>query len=640
MLAFIPDTNFVDESINGYLLRLADENFLGSINTLLRPTGVRFKASYTDVELASIAHYHGLDEQRLRRLSKFPTINGSIAGGYFLRKAAVAVCSECLRNSGYIRQAWHHELITACPTHKVLLMEHCPACESLLELNRGAVCLCRCGFDLTKASARPADAANSFISSVLMAAHQHQVVLGGLSVEQGVPSDVDKFLLFLANLTLSTPARKNAAISFLQALKINQACFEIAQDLQERFRVFVQGKVQLANQLESSRFIHNLGTWYKELNSAHASEAYAGIRATAYRVILEQANAPINRKMKQIGAELLGLKASFTATEAARLLGSSTDRIVSFVKTDKLPGKILKGASVEFCLVERAAVEAQQRAAAGLIAGKDLLKTLNITRRVRERLVECGVLTRVSDAEKPLFAKGDYRLQDIQRLIKTLADYCNPIEARSLIGLDEISGKRFSNHQANELYRQIFAGHIRPVLRTPGMHGLAAFKFDQGEINGRIRQEQSLFELTITDLTKITRWKHETIKSWLNSGLLPFRSEAHDGKRRVFISIASLVTFLSTYIVAADAAERMGSQSVWLTKALATKGVLAKGGHLTGNGSQRGLLLSADALINVATGRASDWRRGRGGETTVEMPRYSTMAQLANELFNEGAWTC
>jgi hypothetical protein len=196
-------------------------------------------------------------------------------------------------------------------------------------------------------------------------------------------------------------------------------------------------------------------------------------------------------------------------------------------------------------------------------------------------------------------------------LVKTLADYCNPVEASSVIGLDEISGKRFSNHQANELYRQIFAGHIRPVLRTPGIPGLAAFKFDQGEINGRIRQEQSLFELTITDLTKITRWKHETIKSWLSSGLLPFRSEAHDGKRRVFISIANLVTFLSTYIVAADAAERMGSQSVWLTKALANKGVLTKGEHVTGNGSQRGLLLSADALINVATGRAPDWRRER-----------------------------
>jgi hypothetical protein len=640
MLAFIPDTKFVDESLNGYLLRLADENFLGSINTLLRPTGARFKASYADLELASIAQCHGLDEQQLRRLSKFPTINGSLARGYFLRKAAVAVCSECLRESGYIRQAWHHELITACPTHQVLLMEHCPECGSLLELNRGAVCQCRCGFDLTASSARPADAANLFISSVLMTEHQGQVVLSGLNDEQSVPSDVDKFLLFLANLTLTTPARKNAAISFRQSLEINQACFEIAQDLPARFRVFVQGKVLLANQLESSRFIHNLGTWYKELNSAYASEAYAGVRATAYSVILEQANAPINRKMKQIGAELLHLKSSFTATEAARLLGSSTDRIVSFVKTGKLPGKILKGASVEFCLVERAAVEAQQAAAAGLIAGKDLLKSLNITRRVRERLVECGVLTRVADAEKPLFAKGDYRLQDIQRLTETLADNCNPVEVLSVIGLDEISGKRFSNHQANELYRQIFAGHIRPVLRTSGMQGLAAFKFDQSEINSRIRQEQSLFELTITDLTRITRWKHETIKSWLNSGLLPCRSEAHDGKRRIFISIANLVTFLSTYIVAADAAERMGSQSVWLTKALATKGVQAKGGHVTGHGSERGLLLSADALINVATGRAPDWSRGRELETTLEMPRYSTMAQLADDVLNEGVWTC
>lgn len=611
MLAFIPDEHFADESLNGYLLRLAEENFLSSTNALLRPTGIRRKAHYSESERAIIAEYHGLEVQRLDQMAAFSAINGSITNGYFSRKAAVGVCPDCLRESGYIRQAWHHELFTACPKHQALLLVQCPDCESPLELSRGALSRCGCGFEFTEAAVRPADAANIFVSSVLMARREHQSMLRGLSDEPGIPDDVDKFLLFLANLTLVVPQRKNAAIEFQRALQINNACYAIAQDLPARFRAFVQQKVQEANQLESSRFVHNLGAWYKELNSTFASTAYASIRAEAYGVILGQANAPINRKMKHIGAELLGLKSTFTAAEAARLLGSSPDRIVSFVKTGKLAGKILNGASVEFCLVERTAVEAQQQAAAGLIAGKDLLKSLNITRRVRERLVECGVLTRVADAEKPLFAKGDYLRQDIQRLIKTLADCCNPVEASSVIGLDEISGKRFSNHQANELYRQIFAGHIRPVLRTPGIPGLAAFKFDQGEINGRIRQEQSLFELTITDLTKITRWKHETIKSWLSSGLLPFRSEAHDGKRRVFISIANLVTFLSTYIVAADAAERMGSQSVWLTKALATKGVLTKGEHVTGNGSQRGLLLSADALINVATGRAPDWRRER-----------------------------
>ena len=609
MLAFIPETDFADESLNGYLLRLAEENFLGSTTALLRPIGIRLKAQYSPRELQAIAEYHGLELQQLQRLASFPTINGSLVTGAFMRKAAIAVCPECLGQADYIRQAWHHELFTACPTHRVLLMEQCPECDAPAELNRGAVSRCRCGYALSEARGRPADAANLFISSVLLAEPSRPCVLSGLSDEPGVPEDVDKFLLFLANLTLPTPQRKNAAISFHRALEINEASFVLAEDLPERFRVYVQNKVQAANQLKSSRFVHNLGPWYKELNATFTSAAYSSVRATVCSVMLEQADAPINRKMKYIAAELLGLKKTFTASEAARLLGSSPDRIVSLVKTGQLSGEIMSGAAVEFCVVDRSAVEAQQQSAKGLVAGKELLSLLNISRRVRERLLASGVLSRVTGSDKPLFAKGDYRMEDIQHLVDTLAEGCRHVASTSGLGLDDISGKRFSNQQMHELYRLIFSGQIKPVVRDAGIQGLAAFRFDHDELLGHLRQEPTLPELSITDLTKVTRWKHETIKAWIDRGLLPARIEFDEGKHRVFISVANLVTFLSRYVVAADAAERLGSKSIWLTKSLKTKGVLAQGAHATREGSQRGVLLSADALINVASGRSSDWAR-------------------------------
>lgn len=637
MLAFIPEAHYVDESLNGYLLRLAEENFLGSTPTLLRPTGIRFKTHYSEGERSAIGQYHGLDTQQLDDMALFPAVNGSMAAGLFSRKAVVAVCPQCLQLSGYIRQAWHHQLFTACPKHQVLLIDQCPECESPLELSRGAVSRCGCGCDLTQATVGPADAANIFVSSMLIRHGEDRPALIGLGEELGGPGDIDKFLLFLANLTLAVPQKKNAAIGFQRALEINQASYALAQDLPDRFRAFVLTKVQSANQLDSGRFMRHLGRWYHELNSSFTSSAYEPVRAIASDVILSHAHAPINRKMKHIGAELLGMKSTFTSAEAARLLGSSPDRIVSFVKSGKLAGKILNGALVEFCLVDRAVVEALQHDAKGLISSKDLLRTLNISRRVRERLLESGVLSRVAEVDKPMFAKGEYRLIDVLRLVETLADTLSEVDCRTTIGIEDISARRFSNQQASELYRLIFSRQINPVLQVPEVQGLAAFRFDLDEIVSHLRQDQSLFEMTITDLTKITRWKHETIKSWVDRGLLPARAEPQAGKRRVFISVANLVTFLSTHIVTADAAKRLGSKSVSLTKALATKGVLVKGAHITSEGSHRGGLVSADALLNVASGRAPDWRHDHEPEATFEAPPgYSTMAQIADSLFNEG----
>lgn len=77
----------------------------------------------------------------------------------------------------------------------------------------------------------------------------------------------------------------------------------------------------------------------------------------------------------------------------------------------------------------------------------------------------------------------------------------------------------------------------------------------------------------------------------------------------MFVALADLITFLSTYVVAGDTAERLGSKTLWLMKPLQTAGVFARGAHETSSGNQRGVLFSVDALVNVASMRASTWTR-------------------------------
>lgn len=594
---------YEDESFTGYLMRLAEENLLDSSTRLFLQAGLRFKARYSRSEVHQLGETYGLDPSALQAMAAFPSVRGGMRNTRFLRSAQLPVCPECLREHGYVRQLWHHVLVTACPVHRTALLGQCPDCEAPITPGPGGYQSCRCGCVFAQITSLPAETPQLFVAD-LLAVHA-SVVWAGFA---NLPDDIESFWLYLANLVMAEPHRKNAPINWGKALEINRAANQFADDLPSRFHTFVLSRVQAANALQTSRFIANLGRWYFELNHAFADDAYTAIREVAYRVLLEHARAPLNRKMKQIGAELLNLKANFTAAETARQLGSSADRIVALVKSGQLKGGMLQGGVSEYCLVARAEVEAHKEAAAGFVSGKDVLKVLGVSRRTRDRLLEVGLLTAVPANQRPLFAKGDFRLAEAEALLARLSLGHAGHSNAKLIMLDEISGKRFSDAQAGELLRKIFAGELKPVARLPAVHGVKAFCFDEEAVMAAVKTAPSSIELTITELTQLTRWKHESIKSWIDQGFLPARREP-GGKHRVYVALADLITFLSTYVVAGDSAERLGSKTLWLMKPLETAGVFARGAHQTSSGNQRGVLFSVDALINVASLRASTWTR-------------------------------
>ena len=247
MLAF-ELTPYSDESLNGYLLRLAEENFLDSASSLLRPSKVRFKASYSVSELSEIADTFELCGSVITNLAAYEQVNGSLSENQFLRTSFVPVCTQCLDQAAYIRQPWHHQLLTACPEHKVMLLAVCPECNEHINLKRSSVTHCRCGFNLVNAPTTAAPASDLLVSRLL--------VRGNSETCQGLrfqPKNIDAFVLFLANLTLPVAQRKNAPITWSRALEINMSSYEFAVDLLPRFAAWVKDRVLDANRQADGR---------------------------------------------------------------------------------------------------------------------------------------------------------------------------------------------------------------------------------------------------------------------------------------------------------------------------------------------------------------------------------------------------
>jgi hypothetical protein len=604
MLTFVPMIEH-DESSAGYLLRLAEHNFLSSPSVLLCPARIRLKTAYSPEELQEIAALNGLKDQHFKSDTRSNPPLSALDTGYFVRKSAIPVCPCCLTEKSYIRQAWHHELVTACPTHRSVLIERCPDCDTPLELNRPAVSQCRCGFCLSDIVAAEAHPADLFVAETLTKNDSELKRMWG----GPLPDNTDQFLFFLANLTLSPPHRKNAAINFERAEQINRASYSIAVDLHPNFRTFVRNKVAFANGLASGRFIKNLGSWYKRFLSEFPGVEYEQLRDEIHGILVNEANAPINRKMKQIGAAFLAMKSCLTVTEAARSLGSSPERVWALVRQKKLQGTIIKGVSNDFCLVDRSSVETEKVLSLKFVDGKEVVKRLSTTRSVRDRLVTSGVLKRVQEREKPLFAKGDYRIVEVDALVEQLENSLIERRCALTVSLTDISGKRFTCDQAHELFRLIFEGNLAPVCRLPGVPGLSGFQFDLEQLKAAVWVAKEDLSFTITDLTKVSPWKHESIKSWIDAGLLECRRTHTKEKEKISISLANLIDFLSRYAVAADAAARLNSKSIWITNVLKTKDVLVEPTFVSSTGVVRGQLVAIDRLINVASSREPHWMR-------------------------------
>ncbi|WVM91692.1 hypothetical protein ULG90_17265 [Halopseudomonas pachastrellae] len=119
-------------------------------------------------------------------------------------------------------------------------------------------------------------------------------------------ADFDGFLVYLGLLDSGIVHRRNASISFAMAQQLNAAAYPFITDLVGHFEKFVARRVEQANQQQTTRFISALGSWYKQLAVQFGGDAYAPFRQAAYRVVVLNAQAPINRKLKQISAELWG----------------------------------------------------------------------------------------------------------------------------------------------------------------------------------------------------------------------------------------------------------------------------------------------------------------------------------------------
>lgn len=177
-----------DESLSGYLLRLAEANGYRGIRDLLRLVSTKLAGStrtqllklFADQERLSLVARIAVGDSR--HLQHFfaealspPTARTPGEALYmYERRVAVdallpercAVCPSCLREYGYLREVWDLAPVTVCAEHGTLLIDQCPSCDTEITLDRSHLLHCEnCSADLRLARSTGADASTISVTT-------------------------------------------------------------------------------------------------------------------------------------------------------------------------------------------------------------------------------------------------------------------------------------------------------------------------------------------------------------------------------------------------------------------------------------------------------------------------------------------
>jgi len=146
----------LQESVGGYLLRLAKLNHASGLSQLLRILGLTFDAAIRLDAADLYKRLSGKAQQSVTGQEPANALDGTGWGWTMFRTARY--CSCCLSRDGYWHRDWAMPLVWTCLEHRTRLVSHCCACSQELSFRSINYDACKCGHMLRQANMIPAPA--------------------------------------------------------------------------------------------------------------------------------------------------------------------------------------------------------------------------------------------------------------------------------------------------------------------------------------------------------------------------------------------------------------------------------------------------------------------------------------------------
>lgn len=588
---------FTDESIAGYFLRLAEANCYESVHWLLqlfklRQNGDKHPYIYGMADLKTAAVMSSVREIVLKELAYKP-INfsshtlignyeafGQIIPIFLIRSKEPKVCPKCLIENPYCRKVWELAAVTACPIHKCLLIETCPACNKKIDWNRHKVCECSCGFDLSATKV-------FYVSENEIRLVNRIFQLFNLSKKKPVnfPEHLQRFNLteLLSLLFLVMGQNRGRSDSVGKSLSKQLSNIELHNEFNNALNVYENfpnnffgfldslKKVYFEKVQQNSKTKHLtttrqiiFGGTIRALASSSSDRNFDLIRDAfdEYYSREKLQSFGLNLDYKEISAAEF-LNSHLTLNETKKLLKITKVAVKSIINAGTLKAieaKTINGK--EFWFVEKKSAEHVKEVLEDCISAPNIITELGIQTTHLNSLIDRKILNEVTGLYVSTTFSRVFSRKELNKI--------SQIFEKAFIREEKPNSGKFVNSTKTAVLlgrigidfgmfvRLVAAGKITPVGKSK-KKGVLGFYYDESEINSIYNEALTKIKkgtLSLTEVEKKFNIERDLIRKLIQKNLLKQVEVENAQFLKVRIDPKSVINFKKLYVLSTELARK------------------------------------------------------------------------------------
>lgn len=599
------------ESPIGYLCRVAQVYSYNRPHWLLQLAGLSPDKAVLEASASRLAHALRLEPEEwlamcYRRVTRprscqLRSFCGKLVGGDQLNVSRPRACPSCLRERSVWWAIWDLCFVSACPTHRCLLVNQCPGCNRMLAWRRPAVETCRCGRDLRTVTAEAASAELLAMNTLVYRA------AGSPGAGPELDLRVFHFPPELARLRLGPLLRLIRSLGLLgeedklrrkqrafystdlvTAIQVDQAAAGALRDWPRAWRKMLNSMVvKKTADAAAMSLSDSFGNFYRHLFYALPRTEFRFLHEGFETFVVEDWEGVVRGGYRTVSVGTRERSIWISADQAAKKAQINFTRIGDLVRQGKLEGIFHKTRRRRHhieCWVKRVSLQqwisARDGDLAQYVSRPQTRRALGLHGATVLWIAKAGLLRYVQGSEH-YFRPGFYFLrEDVWKIKHAFEKHAVPVYEslvpEELIALGNAALYVGRNHGLPALIRAVVDGGLIPVARSDRFPGITGYLFLAEHVR-RYRcvagvQTPPEGFLNYTEAASRLGWTSaDVIAGLMAQGVLGASAGYQRGRSR-WVPASAIQRFSSKYVAVKALAQHLHVTGDWLRSHLRKSG--------------------------------------------------------------------